>query len=348
MRRSINHRHLSWPDKTMSALRGQDLDEAEKRLRTLPAVGIFDIQDDSATEAIWQTSLDALEGRFAREMHRAEDIRKLVLARLTAESMLLSPMEAQLLGHFYARQKLEIPVEYGDMLAAETLCRRLWGTVRWSGEEARLSIAPVVLFSLRLLHISDTWKQYRQDLHRMELLLSGHLSQRGMVAEDEALRVMMDGPLGQLEDPEGVLLRRWLETAFDYIVDPWGRRVIIHPGLAEAEPLLRAGAADAPIVERAEETDETEDAEDALCLVDQAIYDLGLPLLEGCVRPELYPITVLEDLIVLARQGVSEKDMMEALASSLTVIPGAAMADLIHRMVQTIPRWDSLTTHWVM
>ena len=346
MRRSIDHRHLSWPDKTMSALRGQDLDDAEKRLKALPAVGIFDIQDERQTEAIWQTSLDALEGRFAREMHKSEEIRRLVLSRLPLESMLLSPMEGQVVSRFFARQQLEIPVEYGDMLAAETLCRRLWGTVRFRGEEGRLNIAPMVLFSMRMIHLSDTWKEIRQALHRVELLLSSHLSQRGMVAETEALRVMAEGPLGGLEDPEGILMRRWLETAFDYVVDRWGRRIIIHPGLAEAEPLLACGAADAPILERVDEEDM--DAEDALCLVDQELYDIGLPLLEGCVRPELYPITVLEDLIILARQGVSEQDMMEALASSLTVIPDGKMADLVHRMVQAIPRWDSLTTRWVM
>ena len=73
--------------------------------------------------------------------------------------------------------------------------------------------------------------------------------------------------------------------------------------------------------------------------LESPIYDRMLSTLLGSVRPELTPEDAVEDLIILAKQGVSLKDMTEVLTSMLVSIPTPDMLKSLENLQRQIPRW---------
>ena len=62
-------------------------------------------------------------------------------------------------------------------------------------------------------------------------------------------------------------------------------------------------------------------------------------LLRGAVRPEITLEEAVEDLRMLAKQGVSLEEMNEVLSSLLLVLPTPAMLEGVRMIYQQTPRW---------
>lgn len=67
-------------------------------------------------------------------------------------------------------------------------------------------------------------------------------------------------------------------------------------------------------------------------------------LLIGAVRPELTEIIAAQDLLMLAKQGVSLAEMTEVLSSLLTIRPTGAMLACLRQLHDFTPRWGSMRT----
>ena len=69
-----------------------------------------------------------------------------------------------------------------------------------------------------------------------------------------------------------------------------------------------------------------------------------LGLLIDVTRPEITPEDAVEDLIILAKQEVPWKDMVEVLSSLLICQPTPEMRSALKELSDRVPRWLSLST----
>ena len=65
-------------------------------------------------------------------------------------------------------------------------------------------------------------------------------------------------------------------------------------------------------------------------------------LLLGAVRPEIIVPEAVEDLLMLAKQGVSLAEMNDVLSSLLTVRPTGAMLEGVRQLYLMTPRWGTM------
>ena len=73
--------------------------------------------------------------------------------------------------------------------------------------------------------------------------------------------------------------------------------------------------------------------------LESPLYDRMLSVLDGAVRPEISPEDAVEDLIILAKQGVPLNDMKEVLSSMLVSYPTREMLASLESLSGQIPRW---------
>ena len=67
-------------------------------------------------------------------------------------------------------------------------------------------------------------------------------------------------------------------------------------------------------------------------------------LFNGATRPELTPEGAAEDLLMLAKQGVSLQEMQEVLGSLLSIHPTAEMRQAVALVHAHTPRWGLMHT----
>ena len=136
------------------------------------------------------------------------------------------------------------------------------------------------------------------------------------------------------------LVNRFLLAGYDYVYDRKGNLLLIHPGLADPEKMMNISC--------------TEINPEALSSANNSINDLESPLYEtmlglllNVTRPEITPEDAVEDLIILAKQEVPWKDMLEVLGSLIICQPTAEMCSALRDISDRVPRWLSLSTSLV-
>ena len=75
---------------------------------------------------------------------------------------------------------------------------------------------------------------------------------------------------------------------------------------------------------------------------ERPLFDHLYGLLCGATRPEITEEGAVEDLRMLAKQGVSLQEMQEVLATLLTVHPTQEMLQAVALLHRQTPRWGSL------
>ena len=135
---------------------------------------------------------------------------------------------------------------------------------------------------------------------------------------------------------------RYLRNTFDYCYDAHGDMLLLHPGLAEPERMISQGTV---MTRTTFELDEATllGAMDGLLPEERSLFDRMYGLLCGAVRPEITEEEAVEDLRMLAKQGVSLGEMNEVLSSLLTVSPTAAMRDGVKQIHRLTPRWGTMS-----
>ena len=336
----------------MSVLRANQLEACEKALACLPDCGLFDADvTDADAETLFDLSFYAAEDRrpgagVAPVLHTIESLRARVLSALPAELSLLSMDEHDLLlktaltgGHFPL-------TDWNDVLPARNLARRLW--CRVEKEEDRMSlILPRQLCVMVLLRLAaEDHRAIREKVEQVADSIDNTLYLTGIM-QASAPRQHLAGLLkGTVAEDHPALLDRFLHTSYDYIHDRGGHMLLIHPGLAEPEHLLRrlnqpGGETSAFL---AMNNGDLNDANACIEDLEDPLYERMLFQLLDVVRPELTPEDAVEDLIILAKQEVPFPDMEEVLSSMLICIPTPEMLRALKDLSDQIPRWLCLSS----
>ena len=352
MLRTGNYQPLHWADKTMSVLRANQLEACEKSLACLPCRCLFDTDcTDADAENLFELSFYAAEDAPHPSLHTIEALRVRVLSSFAAEIALLSMDEHDLLVRmvlFGGRLRL---MDWETVVPAQSLVRRLWCKIEKQGDDAihptlELVMPHQLCTSALLLLAGDHHKQVRDLVERVHDSIDNTLYLMGMMqaaAPEHHLQKLLSGTHAD-NHPE--LIRRFLMTGYDYLYDASGRMLLIHPGLAEPDrllPLMSQPFRDPGGFLDMNEKELTE-ASDSISDLENPLYERMLFLLMDVVRPELTPEDAVEDLIVLAKQGVSLREMEEVLASMLICLPTPEMLKALRDLSDRIPRWLYLSS----
>lgn len=343
MLRETNVQRLHWADKTMSVIRQEQLEACERRLSGLPRVTVFELSDDLRAEEIWQCSYDAQEQPRLQSLHTCKALRAQVLGRLPAEAALLSIEEHLLAERLITLGGTAELIDWEETQAAESLVRRLWCTISRRDGRTVVHMPGALLTPLTLTLSSHQHQDLREKLMRHDAVIRGLLYIGGLLHYEEPLYHLMTDVLQDSYACDLTLALRYLRSAYDYTYDRRGDMLLLHPGLADPDRLI---SLQCPTPEYAVELSEDvmRGAIDGLLPEEEPLFDRLYGLFTGATRPELTPEGAAEDLLMLAKQGVSLQEMQEVLGTLLSIHPTEEMRQAVTLVHAHTPRWGLMRT----
>ncbi len=342
MLRETNVQRLHWADKTMSVIRQEQLEACEKRLAALPQKTVFELANDISIEDIWQCSYDAQEHPRLDKLHTRKELRAKILSTLAAEAALLSAEEHQLVERLITLGGTAQLIDWEETGAAESLVRRLWCTISRSGGHTTLHMPGALLTPLTLAVTSHAHQELRENLMRHDSVIRGMLYIGGLLHYEEPLYHLMTDVLKDTYACDLTLALRYLRASYDYTYDRNGDMLLLHPGLAEPERLMALRTPSEFTLELSDET--MRGAVEGMLPEEEPLFERLYGLFIGATRPELTPDGAAEDLLMLAKQGVSLGEMQEVLSTLLSVQPTAEMRAAVTLVHAQTPRWGMMRT----
>jgi len=341
MLRQGNTYPYHWADKTMSVLRANQLEACEKDLASLPFRCLFDADcTDADAESFYQLSFFPYEDRNTHSvmLHTVEQLRVRVLSSFAPELALLSPEEHDLLVRlvlFGGRLTLQ---DWEDLIPARSLVRRLWCRTTTENGIRILCMPHQLCASALLLLAGEGHKKIRDAVETVQESIDQSLYLMGMVQASGPQLHLQSLLKNTYAENRPELIERMLFSGWDYIFDPQGHLILIHPGLADPDGMLsRMPAASGSCREMSPSSIQL--ASDSINDLESPLYEQMLFSIADAVRPELTPEDAVEDLIILAKQNVSFSDMKEVLSSLLVSIPTEDMTKALQDLSERIPRW---------
>jgi len=341
MLRQTNTRSWHWADKTMSVLRANQLEACEKDLASLPFRCLFDADfTDQDAEIFYNFSYYPREDRKSASvaLHTVEDLRVRVLSSFAAELGLLCPEEHNLLVKLCLLGGKLVLQDWNDLLPARSLVRRLWCRVRQENGFTTVSMPHQLCASALLLLAGDSHKAIREAQDQVQQSIDDSLYLMGMI-EANAPMLHLRSLLKETYAADRTdLIERMLFAGCDYYYDHTGRLFLLHPGLADPEAMLRQ----MPAAIRSYSEMSGEEVLHAAMSVDDLetpLFDNMLFSMVDAVRPEITPEDAVEDLIILAKQGVAFGEMKEVLSSLLVSLPTPDMLKYLQDICDRVPRW---------
>ena len=340
MLRQDNVHPYHWADKTMSVLRANQLEACEKDLAGLPCRCLFDGDcTDAEAEAFYQMSWFPREDRNRTDvsLHTVEQLRNRVLHTFVQECALLSVEEHDLLVRavlFGGRISLN---DWNELIPARALVRRLWCRVEGVGENAVLVMPHQLCASALLLLAGDSHKAVRNIVEQVHDSIENTLYLLGAAQAAGPARHMASLLKDTCAAGHPELITRFLLAGYDYVYDRGGNLLLIHPGLADPEKMMG-------ITNTEMNPEALSNASDSINDLESPLYERMLGLLIDVTRPEITPEDAVEDLIILAKQEVPWKDMLEVLSSLLICQPTPEMRSALKDLSDRVPRWLSLST----
>lgn len=343
MLRESNVHSFHWADKTMSVMRERQLEACEDRLAAYPPYGLFEGCDDARVEALWCLSYDAQEHPMLMRLHTVERLREQVMGQLSAEAALLSVAEHQLLERLLVLDGTAELIDMEESGPAESLVRRMWCYLEWREEDRLfLHLPKALMMPLMSLLGTQQHTELRERLLRFDATIRGLLYIGGFLHYEEPLSHLMSDVVRHMPLGNSLLALRYFRASYDYTYDTQGDMILLHPGLAEPERVMRP-------VKLSKGRDMQMDQATLLGAISGLLpeeipsYVQMLGLLQGAVRPEISEEEAVEDLRMLAKQGVSLSEMDEVLGTLLTVQPTPAMREGVRVISMQTPRWCGMT-----
>ena len=344
MLRQRDTRPLHWADKTMSVMRTEQLEACERDLAGLPSYCLFEPECGNVdAEKLYELSFFTEEDRKASgrslrpALHTVEQLRNRVLHTFAQECALLSVEEHDLLVRAVLFGGRTLLMDWNELIPARALVRRLWCRVEGNGENTVLIIPHQLCASALLLLAGDSHKAVRDIVEQVHDTIENTLYLLGAARAAGPSRHLTALLKGTCAEGHPELVNRFLLAGYDYVYDRGGSLLLIHPGLAEPEKMMG-------ITNTEMNPEALSNASDSISDLESPIYERMHGLLVDVTRPEITPEDAVEDLIILAKQEVPWKDMLEVLSSLLICQPTPEMRSALKELSDRIPRWLSLST----
>lgn len=331
----------------MSVLRADQLETCEKYLAGLPSRCLFEQECSNVdAEKLYELSFFADEDRKVSanvlhpELHTVEQLRNRVLHSFLQEAALLSVEEHDLMVRAVLFGGSTPLTDWNELLPARSLSRRLWCRVNRNGDKTMLILPHQLCASALLLLASDTHKAIRRLVEQVHDTIDNTLYLLGAVHAAGPFRHMASLLKGTCADNCPQLIERFLLSGYDYVYNRTGSLILIHPGLADPDRMMAApGLSDCEL-----DPEALSKASDSISDLESPLYERMLGLLQNVTRPEIAPEDAVEDLIILSKQEVPWKDMLEVLSSLLICQPTPEMRNSLKDLSERVPRWLNLST----
>lgn len=336
---------IRWPEKTMSMMKAAEADSCEAFLRDLPAHGIFDSECTfTDAEKLYAASFFGMEDPVPDRIISPEELRDIVLRNYPVELMLLSSAEHELLLKLIFFGGKMILSNDNDLIAASYLAARLWiTTVLSASGDIEINIPKQLLATAVLVLSSDKYKQCRDLITGIDDSIERTLYLYGYMQVGGPLNHIRHAITELAVSPDERFLYRFFRASYHYTFSPDGIMLLVHPGLAHIN------YRDPGFIFRGDAMVETD--EDSLRSIinelepqEQPLYDQMSDVLNNCIRPEISAEDAVEDLIMLAKQDVSESEMKQVLSDLVSGVPTVEMKIALHNIHERIPRWVSLSS----
>ena len=329
-----------WADSTMSQLKARRLKACERYLAGLPDVNLFDPDlTDLKAEELFERSWD-FEENHETKLHSIEEMRNEVLSRFQQEIELLSPGEHDLLVRLIllgGRLPLYRPEIYHF---AVSLIRRLWASIDSSGQIPVLRLPSPIFMNALLVLAKDEHKSAREKINLVFDDIENLLYLCGLLRIHEAIHILELSDPGTGESGKSRFYLRALKAEFDTFLHPEIDLCLIHPGMANPAEFVHY-LQPFPFLHMESEGFLPE-TYDALSSIEDPLFDRLLGLIQHLIRTEQSAEEILEDLIIMVKQGAPFEALQEVLSARIISLLSPEMKYVLSEMVRTIPRWTSL------
>lgn len=332
--------HVDWCDKTMSMIREKQFEACERRLSAHPSISLF---SKEATDADAQALLEGSYYRqeMGQDLVTLRELRKMVLSQLDLEVMYLSREETAILERLLIEEGEVILGDFDDIGAAEALVSRLWCSFHTRGDEWTLEL-PVALHERMLLAMNaPKYPENRELLFRYDAMIMGLLYIAGFLHSDQPIETFTRDVMGQTDSLAESIARRYLQSAFEYMIDPTNELILLHPGLADPYRLIASVKSEEVLSFQLSQEMMT-GGMNGLFSEEEPLHEAMCGALAGFLRPEYDVSEATEDLRMLAKQGVSLSEMESVMASMLCVLPTEGMKHALEKLQQCTPHWVGL------
>lgn len=341
MQREESIRTLNWCEKTMSVLREKQLEACEKRLSNYPQRGLFSGCGLSDIQDLWNLSYYALENPGMHMLRQVEDVQALVMDNLNREVSYVSVREHLLLERLIMFEGETELMDWEEAGAAEALVSRLWCTLTVDNDHIFLHLPKELLLPMLEAMNQKEHAEIREKLFRFDATIHGLLYIAGFLHAQQPVLHFLQEVAGKTDADSYTFAQRYLRATFDYTTDVEGEMILVHPGLADPDHLIRqvfhSGITSLEL------------SESMMLGGMNGIFPEEVPIseemsgvLKGALRPEYSLEEAVEDLRMLAKQGVPLPEMENVLSSMLWVLPTDAMRSALNHLSAQTPRWAGM------
>ena len=333
--------HVDWCEMTMSMMREKQFEACERRLFAYPSVGLF---SEEATEL---DAMRLLSGSFEQNKYQMlislRELRERVMARLPLEALYISMGEMQLLERLLMNDGEILLGDWDDIGAAEALVRRLWCSFHANRDEWTLVLPKKLHEPLKLtLHMPEA-VAVRERVFRFDATIHGLLYIAGLLHSAQPVEVFMREVMRRDDSLAMEVARRYLQATFEYVSDANGELILLHPGLADPYRMFQMQPVDGVFtLELSQEL--IAGGMNGMLPEENPLHEKLCGVLRGALRPEFDLSEAAEDLRMLAKQGVSLREMEDVMAAMLSVLPTEPMKEALKMVYQCTPHWMGLKT----
>ncbi|MBQ9325678.1 MAG: hypothetical protein IJ246_07895 [Clostridia bacterium] len=322
----------AWPQKTMSVIMRQSMDNCLRRLSLRPQADVLSLKDDAQAQALYLASYDAIAHPASSVLHTVQGMQDAFVSTLPSEAYLLTALENSLLtrlmhagGHIHLH-----PTE--EVMVAESLCMRNMAFIEFRAEDdISLMMSDRMLETVYRLAYSNEQISFRERLQGFEEKAQLLLYREGMIRETDAMHALSLLVPPSLRFREN-MLRRYLHAAFSYLYAPDGTCMLIHSGASETDTMLRhrdalySAAPDAPFFPP------------YLAAEDEVAWMMQGQI-QQYMRPEIPSEAFTWDMLLMARQGAPREAFLEVMRSSLIMEPLPRMQEMMDLLRSTVIPW---------
>ena len=336
--------HADWCDRTMSMMREKQFEACERRLFAHPGIALFSEKaTDQDAQILFSGSFEDTHGQSGGALVTLDQLRRRVADRLPLEAIYISIGEMQLLERLLMNDGEIRLGEWDDVSAAEALVKRLWCSFRVDGEDWILYLPKALRAPLMTAIHAPEALTARERLFRFDATIHGLLYIAGLLHSSQPIGVFLQEVMYRRDEQAMQVAQFYLQSSFEYVTDSAGDLILLHPGLADPYRLFGMQPLEGIFtLELSQEL--IAGGMNGMLPEEVALHEAMCGALNGALRPEFDLAEAAEDLRMLAKQGVSLRELETVMASMLTVLPTEKMKDALKQLHLCTPHWMGLKT----
>ena len=325
---------------TMSRFRENEFDAVRTRLSGQTGESIFGKGSSQFWMKAYQASYDHSE-RSDTSWPSLSEVRTRVKRQITIELPLVTEREEALLRRLLLFGGVTPLFSDDEMLAADSLLKRLWcSCVTRDNGQVLIRLADVLLKPVLTVFANEKYTEARAKVYALSATLHSMVYLHGMLYAEPIISHMSERLLTQRDEQHTNILYRYLKAEFDYCLDSQGNMVLMHPGLIHPERML-ASISNA----RFQATDYTREmiigGISELLKEEAAAEEILRSELGFALQPGYNPGMMVNDLKFLIKQGATHDQLSALISDKLAVRMTPRIENALRRVETDTVRWQS-------